>query len=148
MDKVITNISEIDAVSLIGGDNTESLDIYDEANISEQGKRDIQYTDLITTYSGYIKQTIQFKNVARWTSFIVFILVFIIIISFAVGAIQLVAHKKNIEIGEMTTIITAATALISSIIVIPQKIVEFIFNREEDKYIVDVIKNTQDFDKS
>lgn len=148
MDKVITNISEIDAVSLIGGDNTESLDIYDEANISEQGKRDIQYTDLITTYSGYIKQTIQFKNVARWTSFIVFILVFIIIISFAVGSIQLVAHKKNIEIGEMTTIITAATALISSIIVIPQKIVEFIFNREEDKYIVDVIKNTQDFDKS
>lgn len=112
----------------------------------ERKKRNENYSILINTYTNYIYKTVRFKNYARWVSFVIFMLIFVIIICFTIGAIQIIAHKENIMIADVATIITAATALVSSIIVIPQKIVEFIFNREEDKYIVDLIKNTQDFD--
>lgn len=113
---------------------------------AERNNRNKNYSRLIDIYTEYIDKTVNFKNNARWTSFIIFMLIFFIIICFTIGAIQIVAHKENIAIADIATIFTAATALVSSIIVIPQKIVEFIFNKEEDKYIVDIIKNTQDFD--
>jgi len=113
---------------------------------SERNIRNKNYSALIDTYTEYIRKTVNFKNHARLIAFIIFMSIFIIIICFAIGVIQIIAHKENFTITDIATVFTSATALVSSLIVIPQKIIEFIFNKEEDKYIVDLIKNTQDFD--
>ena len=44
--------------------------------------------------------------------------------------------------------ITAFASVISAIIVIPTKIVEYLFNPQETQQINEVIKNIQDYDKA
>ena len=45
-------------------------------------------------------------------------------------------------------LITAFASVISAIIVIPTKIVEYLFNPQETQQINEVIKNIQDYDKA
>ena len=45
-------------------------------------------------------------------------------------------------------LITAFASVISAIIVIPTKIVEYLFNPQETQQIYEVIKNIQDYDKA
>lgn len=114
----------------------------------ERKKREQNYSQLISVYTDFIDKTIKFKNRARLFTFFVFSGLLILIILFTIIVFGIVIRKNKADIGSYVIVISTIVTFVSTIIIIPQKMVEFIFNKDEDKYIVELIKNTQNFDKS
>lgn len=114
----------------------------------QKKERDKKYTELVKNYASLVKNTVQFKTEVRCMAFYTILFVFgAIVLGTIALVVYIVIFKDTPTIGDYSAIIASMMTLISSIIIIPQKIVDFIFNQEEEKYMVEVIKNTQDFDK-
>lgn len=56
--------------------------------------------------------------------------------------------NKEFDITALVAFITASGTLISTLLIIPTKIAEFIFNKEEEKYMSEIIKNIQEYDRN
>lgn len=117
----------------------------------EKTKRNVLYSHLVDDYADYIKRTIDFKYKSRIVVSTLLIAVFILVIALYIYMSfytlpNLLKSDNRKVVESMITIISAFGTLISTIIILPKVIVEFIFNKEEDQYIVDLIKHTQDFD--
>ncbi|MFQ6794351.1 hypothetical protein [Thomasclavelia sp.] len=108
--------------------------------------RDKDYTELINIYTTHLKKTLSFKYITRIVSYIIFTFILLSITVFGICIIGVNATKNRMQISEIVAIVSATASMISTMIIIPQIIIEFIFNKEEDKYIVDMIKNTQQYD--
>lgn len=59
-----------------------------------------------------------------------------------------IIFNKDFNITTLVAFVTASGTLISTLLIIPTKIAEFIFNRDEEKYMSEIIKNIQDYDKN
>lgn len=55
--------------------------------------------------------------------------------------------NRGFDMNTLVAFISASVSLITASLVIPTKIIEFIFNRDEEKYFVEIIRNIQDYDK-
>ena len=55
--------------------------------------------------------------------------------------------NRGFDMNTLVAFISASVSLITALLVIPTKILEFIFNRDEEKYSVEIIHNIQDYDK-
>lgn len=142
-ENIIVGLQDSTPLIPLQSDNSLLNEREEEKNI-----RSRKYTELVETYTNYVKDTAQFKKNKRNCAFIVFISSFVaIILCTTFLVIYIVFLKDSPSIGDYSAIIASMAALISTIIILPQKIIDFIFNQEEEKYIVEVIKNTQDFDK-
>lgn len=110
----------------------------DEKELDERNKI---YTDILSNYSKYLNQTLS-KNTFNKKAFLIGLLIILglIVIGFFM---YLILDGDNI-----VAVITAFISLISAIIVIPTKIVEYLFNPQETQQINEVIKNIQDYDKA
>lgn len=110
----------------------------DEKELDERNKI---YTDILSSYSIYLNQTLS-KNTFNKKAFLIGLLIILglIVIGFFM---YLILDGDNI-----VAVITAFISLISAIIVIPTKIVEYLFNPQETQQINEVIKNIQDYDKA
>lgn len=110
----------------------------DEKELDERNKI---YTDILSNYSKYLNQTLS-KNTFNKKAFLIGLLIILglIVIGFFM---YLILDSDNI-----VAVITAFISLISAIIVIPTKIVEYLFNPQETQQINEVIKNIQDYDKA
>ena len=58
-----------------------------------------------------------------------------------------VVVNRGFDVTTLVVFISASVSLITVLLVIPTKIIEFIFNRDEEKYSVEIIHNIQDYDK-
>lgn len=56
--------------------------------------------------------------------------------------------KKEFDINSLIALVTASATLVSTLLIIPTKITEFLFNRDEEKNMSEIIKNIQDYDKN
>ena len=56
-------------------------------------------------------------------------------------------RNRGFDMNTLVAFISASVSLITALLVIPTKIIEFIFNRDEEKYFVEIIRNIQDYDK-
>lgn len=110
----------------------------DEKELDERNKI---YTDILSNYSKYLNQTLS-KNTFNKKAFLIGLLIILglIVIGFFM---YLILDGDNI-----VAVITSFISLISAIIVIPTKIVEYLFNPQETQQINEVIKNIQDYDKA
>ena len=110
----------------------------DEKELDERNKI---YTDILSSYSIYLNQTLS-KNTFNKKAFLIGLLIILglIVIGFFM---YLILDGDNI-----VAVITSFISLISAIIVIPTKIVEYLFNPQETQQINEVIKNIQDYDKA
>src|SRR5699024_4366204 len=99
------------------------------------------YSTILENYSKYLKDTLN-SNKSNKQIFLIGLLVILLII--VVGFfICLYFLNDNI-----IALITAFASVTSAIIVIPTKIVEYLFNPQETQQINEVIKNIQDYDKA
>jgi hypothetical protein len=55
--------------------------------------------------------------------------------------------NRGFDMNTLVAFISASVSLITALLVIPTKILEFIFNRDEEKYFAEIIRNIQDYDK-
>lgn len=112
-------------------------------------KRNKQYNEILDAYSHHIKNSLEFKKRNRELTFKIFIWVFIVVVLSIFLLIVGVCWYGDFEdIGTISLIITSLITLITSLIVIPTKLTEFIYNPNEDTQIGEIIKNLQEYDKS
>lgn len=110
----------------------------DEKELDDRNKI---YSTILENYSKYLKDTLN-SNKSNKQIFLIGLLVILLII--VVGFfICLYFLNDNI-----IALITAFASVTSAIIVIPTKIVEYLFNPQETQQIYEVIKNIQDYDKA
>ena len=110
----------------------------DEKELDDRNKI---YSTILENYSKYLKDTLN-SNKSNKQIFLIGLLVILLII--VIGFfICLYFLSDNI-----IALITAFASVISAIIVIPTKIVEYLFNPQETQQIYEVIKNIQDYDKA
>lgn len=137
--------------------NENKSNVVSMENISDESlekkKRNVLYSHLVDDYADYINKTIDFKYKSRIAVSTLLVTVFILIIGICLYMsfyiLPSLLKNDNHKVAEsLITVSTTFGTLISTIIVLPKVIVEFIFNKEEDQYIVDLIKHTQDFDNN
>ena len=110
----------------------------DEKELDDRNKI---YSTILENYSKYLKDTLN-SNKSNKQIFLIGLLVILLII--VIGFfICLYFLSDNI-----IALITAFASVTSAIIVIPTKIVEYLFNPQETQQIYEVIKNIQDYDKA
>ena len=108
----------------------------DEMELDERNKI---YTNVLDNYSTYLKENLETNKLAKecyvYTMLAVFLLMF-----FLFGYISLF-RNGNLEI------LSALISFLTATIVIPTKVVEYLFNPQESQQIGEIIKNIQTYDK-
>lgn len=125
-------------------DELESADSIDELphNKKDEKKLDERnkiYTQILDNYSKYLEETLNKNKVSKKYLINLMIIVLVLIID----AFIIISF-----IGNHLAIISAFISLVSAIIVIPTKIVEYLFNPQETQQISEIIKNIQNYDKA
>ncbi|WP_302132903.1 hypothetical protein [Thomasclavelia spiroformis] len=110
----------------------------DEKELDDRNKI---YSTILENYSKYLKDTLD-SNKSNKKIFLIGLLV--ILLTIVIGFFICLYFLNN----NIIALITAFASVISAIIVIPTKIVEYLFNPQETQQINEVIKNIQDYDKA
>lgn len=125
-------------------DELESADSIDELPHNKKDEKELDernkiYTQILDNYSKYLEETLNKNKVSKKYLIKLMIIVLVLII----GAFIIISF-----IGNHLAIISAFISLVSAIIVIPTKIVEYLFNPQETQQISEIIKNIQNYDKA
>lgn len=111
-------------------------------------KRNAKYTEFLDRYYSYINKVLQFKEDKRIRIY-QYSLIILAIPMLAIAVTLYILSKNDFNsINNLIAYITALGALISSMIVIPTKIGEYLFNNDDTLQMVEIIKNIQDYDKN
>ena len=122
----------------------EDLECYDKGYLVGHNK---QYSDLLEIYvknaKGTLTEKLLYKKIFFWGCIGVLGLMFLVFIL----ALIIAAYKEN-TIHIVSELVAATVALASALIVLPKIIAEYLFNTSDEKNMVEIIKNMQEYDKS
>ena len=129
-----------DVIDLTNVNSSRDLP-HKEKDEKELDDRNKIYSTILENYSKYLNDTLV-NNKSNKKIFLISLLIIlgVVIVDFFICIVLL---KDNI-----IALITAFGTVISAIIVIPTKMVEYLFNPQETQQINEVIKNIQDYDKA
>lgn len=112
--------------------------------------RDKRYSELLEAYTCVTKVRLILKEIHKWLFFWM-----VIVACFCVGLLSYRLINRVLETEELTAIVdavpailTAFTAFVSTVIVVPMTITKFLFNTQEDDNITSLIQHTQQHDTS
>lgn len=125
-------------------DELESADSIDELPHNKKDEKELDernkiYTQILDNYSKYLEETLNKNKVSK--KYLINLMIFVLVL--IIGAFIIISF-----IGNHLAIISAFISLVSAIIVIPTKIVEYLFNPQETQQISEIIKNIQNYDKA
>ena len=115
--------------------------LIEEKNIKERNE---EYT-IFVEYRDYFTKSFSFKTRSKKISVIIFLGI-LIVVALAHCISIAVMVNRGFDVTTLVVFISASVSLIT-LLFIPTKIIEFIFNRDEEKYSVEIIHNIQDYDK-
>lgn len=115
------------------------------------------YVGILNTYNEQISKSVDKKNELKSKFFAVIkhimyalaaLFVLSVIGSLIIFYIMVGAEKNNVEIlaGAITAIISSLSTMVISIFTLPKIIAEYLFNKEEDKLMSEIIKNIQKYE--
>lgn len=123
-------------------------DANDKNDWEQIKKRNQEYTKFLTRYYTYIETVLEFKEEKRkWIFYISLGILGTPLVALAIAVCFLSKNDFN-SINNLIAFITALTTLVSSMIVIPKQIGEYLFNNDDTSQMVDIIKNIQEYDKN
>lgn len=117
---------------------------------SPKDKHETSYTEILDAYAENIRETLKkkrlYKTFTFWLSFSLLTGVFVL---FVVLLILLILKKPLTGIAEWCSIVVPAlAAFLTVFLVIPKVVTEYLFNAEEEKYMSEIIRNIQNYDKT
>ena len=127
------------------------FDTLRKADLHDLGIKSEGYVKILESYCTYLEDTIKFKIISREKQIKTFnyILKGLLLLSGVVIILTFIYGFKNKEFGVeiALVLVTSLISLIGTIIIIPTKIIEFVFNKDDEKNIAEIIKNILDYDK-
>ena len=136
------------ALAELSGDELVESDKQFNAS-SPKAKHETAYTQILDAYAENIEQTLKkkrcYKTLIFWLAFALLAGVFVLL----VGLLIVLVWKKPLTgVAEWCSIvIPALVSFLTVFFVIPKVITEYLFNSEEEKYMSEIIKNIQNYDK-
>lgn len=113
---------------------------------SDVEERQETYKNILEAYCNSIKKNFVFKGIAKTVTWAVVTFVFI---SISIKSIEIL--EKCLYLGfekQVPVVLASFGSFLTVIIAIPKIITAYIFNKEEDKYMVQILKKIVDFDKN
>lgn len=122
-----------------------------KSDTSSLSKHNKQYTALLKAYVKYFKLNSENKSknkeelfsIAKgllfWMPLCTVIFIFATLILLAIGIIDFLESLPGL--------FTALVSLIGTFMVVPQMITEYLFNKEEEKHLTDIIGKIQEYDR-
>lgn len=121
------------------------------SDISSITIRNNSYSYILDSYYIHLYNTCIFKKRYR-KSFIIFFLILSVLIIVALLVLIFLIFCSSFYFKVFSTeiliaLVSSLISLIGSLIIIPTKLADFIYNKDEEKTISEIIKNIQDYDK-
>ena len=108
------------------------------------------YTEILKAYETDIKNTLTKKSVYKpaifWLSFIILVSACLLVLGLTITLIIMACIKNDLALW-VTTVTEVLLAFLATFIVIPQVITNYLFNTEEEKYMSEIIKSIQTYDR-
>lgn len=106
-----------------------------------------QYTNLLDAFKENFKNTFK-QKLKEKNIFFIFSLTLLgtMTIAFAFLSCWIIVNNKKIEIATLTAFVSAFASLLSLYIIFPKIIAEYLFNKNEDDKMVELIKGIQEHD--
>ena len=118
-----------------------------DSDIDSMKKHNIDFDYLLNTYVDNTRKNLNTKLELKKSFFKVCIKI-MMLISILMAVVTLWALKFGISGVEMISVIIGNIgAFLTTFIVLPQTIADYLFNNEEEKNMVEIIKNIQEHDK-
>lgn len=147
--KVLDSLAELEK-TLVDRNYDEKVKSDKQFNApSPKDKHETAYTKILDAYADNIVQTLNkkslFKTCVFWLTFALLAGGFLLLVGLLV---ILILCKPFTGIAEWcTVVIPALVSFVTVFIVIPKVITEYLFNLEEEKYMSEIIKSIQNYDK-
>lgn len=127
------------------------------SEIDAHGKYTQAYVDILNTYKTQINDSVKNKNELKtkffWLISIIMTVLtalFIISIYWSFKAFNLMIKNDyesvSVIVGAVTGMITTLSTMILSIFKLPEIIASYLFNKEEDNQMIEIIKNIQAYE--
>lgn len=136
--------------AIAGLTSEEIVESDKQFNISSpKDEHETAYTKILNAYANNIDKTLEnkrlFKKIVFWLAVVLLAGVFILI----VGLLGFLIYKKPFDgVAEWCSVVLPAiVSFLTIFFVIPKIITEYLFNAEEEKYMSEIIKNIQNYDK-
>jgi len=121
-----------------------------ENDIKSLSEHNNLYTQLLKEYVQRFTESSKIKRKYRKVAFWVFIVLLVVstIVTFVIlGCSVFFSLKSKLDISSsLTAVISTLVSSICSFIVIPKIIVEYLFDKEEEKNLTEVIGRIQEYD--
>lgn len=155
MDKKKTFIDDLSDIDRDLSDSQESIanEQIDESQIGnasgygrQYDRRDALYADLLRNYIKQSKDKAD-KNIEYKRKFFNIVMtVFCFMIFIPLLAILIVAIRGDNNVTAIIALSSSAVSILSAIIILPKIIAQHLFPTDEDKNMIDLVKNMQDND--
>lgn len=120
----------------------------DTSNLSEHNN---QYTELLKAYVNDFKenssQRRKNKQIMFWIAIILLIGITAAIVLFMYITLLCLVNDKMDVLETLPGLITAIATLLGTLKIIPQLITEYLFNKEEEKHLTEIISKIQEYDR-
>lgn len=120
---------------------------------SESAKKEAQsYFKINEAFEEFLNDFVKHQN-AKENEKLIFKAVFFVVIMLCftilliVPIILIVLLRKSSEITIVIALISALVEMISAILVLPKIIAQYLFDKEEDRNVLDIIKNMQQYNE-
>ena len=116
---------------------------------TQKDNHETTYTKILDAYAENIEETLKkkrfYKTMVFWLAYVLLAGVFLLFFGLLIWSIR---TKPFTGIKEWcTVIIPALVSFLTVFFVNPKVITEYLFNSEEEKYMSEIIKNIQNYDK-
>ena len=135
-------------INLLAVESDEELHRGDRSSLLEHNK---QYTALLSAYVENFKNNSESKMKNKQCVFIISMILFVSIpmCSLLIIAVTLVclAYGCITVLESLPELLAALTSLLGTFMVIPKIITKYLFNKDEEKHLADIINKIQDYDR-
>lgn len=127
------------------GDDSESI-ISEKEAASPKAQRDREYTQLVHAYTEHYSKKSETNRLLKVIFFGFTLLLLGLLVLGCVAVAIVVCIFVNDQVAVLTTLVSSILGAVSSILILPTIICNYLFPKDEDKYIRDLIKHFKDTD--
>ena len=114
---------------------------------SEYDRRNNMYTDLLSQYIDKYKHKEKDKKIYKWIFFIIVMLAMAAVITVClIVVVSLTIKAESTSLADFAVVLTSIGGIISTIVIIPKIIAEYLFPSDEESNMIDLVKNMQQND--
>lgn len=119
-----------------------------KSDINAMQSHNISFDELLKTYVKNTKSNLLMKLILKWVFFICCMLILIVLFGFLIYSSKYCLKNEVSQNSLITVMVANVISFLTSFIVLPHTIANYLFNNKEDENMTQIIKNIQDYDKN